>query len=156
MCFATVPSEAHEKENQMTHGPVDFVAIGFTGNKFKGEIMEALLELVENKVIRIIDLVIVLRDENGFVAARELQQLDEELIALFNPLQAEISGMITLEDIKLVGEELQDNSTAALMLFENVWAVKFKEAALRANGTLLVHGRIPPDVYEEALAVTVN
>lgn len=140
----------------MTHGPVDFVAIGFDGNRFKGEIMEALVELVEKEIIRIIDLIIVLKDENGFVAARELQQLDDELIALFDPLQVHISGMITLEDIELVGEELKNNSTAALMLFENIWAIKFKEAALRANGTLLVHGRIPPDVYEEALAVVVD
>ncbi len=140
----------------MTHGPVDFVAIGFDGNRFKGEIMEALVELVEKEIIRIIDLIIVLKDENGFVAARELQQLDDEMIALFDPLQVNISGMITLEDIELVGEELKNNSTAALMLFENIWAIKFKEAALRANGTLLVHGRIPPDVYEEALAVVVD
>lgn len=140
----------------MTHGPVDFVAIGFDGNQFKGEIMEALVELVEKEIIRIIDLIIVLKDENGFVAARELQQLDSELIAIFDPLQVHISGMITLEDIELVGEELKNNSTAALMLFENIWAIKFKEAALRANGTLLVHGRIPPDVYEEALAVVVD
>jgi hypothetical protein len=140
----------------MTHGPVDFVAIGFDGNQFKGEIMEALVELVEKEIIRIIDLIIVLKDENGFVAARELQQLDDDLIAMFDPLQVHISGMITLEDIEMVGEELQNNSTAALMLFENIWAVKFKEAALRANGTLLVHGRIPPDIYEEALAVVVD
>ena len=140
----------------MTHGPVDFVAIGFDGNHFKGEIMESLVELVEKEIIRIIDLIIVLKDVNGFVAARELQQLDEDLIAMFDPLQVHITGMITLEDIEMVGEELKNNSTAALMLFENIWAIKFKEAALRANGTLLVHGRIPPDVYEEALAVVID
>jgi hypothetical protein len=140
----------------MTHGPVDFVAIGFEGNQFKGEILAALVELVEKEIIRIIDLVIVLKDQNGFVAARELQQLDSEMIAVFDPLQVHVSGMITLEDIQLVGKELRNNTTAALMLFENIWAIKFKEAALRANGTLLVHGRIPPDIYEEALAVVVE
>ena len=107
----------------MTHGPVDFVAIGFDGNQFKGEMLEALIELVEKEIIRIIDLIIVLKDENGFVAARELQQLDDELMAIFDPLNVHISGMITLEDIELVGEELAPNSTAALMLFENIWAI---------------------------------
>jgi Family of unknown function (DUF6325) len=140
----------------VTRGPVDFVAIGFSGNQFNGEILTELIELVEKEIIRIIDLVIVLKDENGFVAARELQQLDEEIIAMFDPLEIHVSGMITLEDIELVGESLQDNNTAALMLFENLWPIKFREAALRANGTLLVHGRIPPEVYEEALSVVVE
>jgi hypothetical protein len=64
--------------------------------------------------------------------------------------------MITLEDIELVGQDLQDNSTAVLMLFENLCSIPFREAALRANGTLLLHGRIPPEVFEEALAVVVD
>jgi hypothetical protein len=139
-----------------THGPVDFVAIGFSGNQFHGEILTELIDLVEREIIRIIDLVIVLKDQNGFVAARELQQLDEEFIAVFDPLKIHVSGMITLEDIELVGKDLQNNNTAALMLFENLWSIPFREAALRANGTLLVHGRIPPEVYEEALAVVVD
>lgn len=140
----------------MTHGPVDFVAIGFSGNQFNGEILAELVALVEKEIVRIIDVVVVLKDQNGFVAARELQQLDADMIAVFDPLNVHISGMITLEDIELVGAELQPNSTAALMLFENLWSIPFREAALRANGTLLVHGRIPPEVFEEALAVVVD
>jgi uncharacterized membrane protein len=140
----------------MTYGPIDFVALGFSGNQFKGEILSALIELVENKIVRVIDLVIVIKDQDGTVIGRELKQLSPEVIGVFDPLKVHISGMITMEDIHLIGEELQNNSTAALMLFENLWAIKFKEAVLKANGTLLVQGRIPPEVIEEAMAVVVD
>jgi hypothetical protein len=136
----------------MTHGPIDFVALGFSGNQFKGEILPALIELVQNNIVRVIDLIIVIKDAEGEVVARELQQLNPEVIAVFDPLNVHISGMITMEDIELIGEELENNSTAALMLFENIWAIKFKEAVLNANGTLLVQGRIPPEIVEEAMA----
>jgi hypothetical protein len=136
----------------MTHGPIDYIVLSFSGNQFKGEIMESLLELVESNTIRIIDLMIVLKDEQGELIAVELQQHDPKIAAFFEPLDFEISGMITAEDVEVIGASLENNSTAALMLFENLWAIKFKEAVINANGTLVVQGRIPPEEIEMALA----
>lgn len=136
----------------MTHGPIDFIVLSFAGNQFKGEIMDSLLELVESNTIRIIDLMIVLKDEQGDLIAAELQQHNSEIVDLFEPLDFEISGMITAEDVEMIGANLENNSTAALMLFENLWAIKFKEAVINANGTLVVQGRIPPEEIEMALA----
>ena len=136
----------------MTHGPIDYIVLSFTGNKFKGEIMESLMELVESNTIRIIDLMIVLKDEQGDLIAVELQQHNSEIVNFFEPLEFEVSGMITAEDVETIGAGLENNSTAALMLFENLWAIKFKEAVINANGTLVVQGRIPPEEIEMALA----
>jgi hypothetical protein len=133
----------------MTYGPVDFIAIEFKGNQFKGEIMPALLELVNNDTIRVIDLVIVQKDADGNVKMQEMQQHDKAVLALFDPSKAEVTGMIQQEDLQMIGEKLENNCTAAVLLFENLWAIKFKQAVLNANGQLLMQERIPHEVVEE-------
>ena len=135
----------------MTYGPIDFIALEFKGNNFKGEIIPALVELIANKTIRVIDLVIVLKDEKGKVEVAELQQLTPDIIAVFDPLDKEVNGLIKEVDATMVGRNMENNSTAAVMLFENLWAVKFKEAVLNADGRLLMQERIPHEVVLEAL-----
>jgi hypothetical protein len=135
----------------MSYGPVDFIALEFKGNKFKGEIIPALIELVANKTIRIIDLVIVLKDAKGKVEIAEIQQLSPDVIAVFDPLAWETNEMIKDEDAHMVGSNMENNSTAAVMLFENLWAIKFKDAVQNASGRLLMQERIPGTVVDEAL-----
>jgi hypothetical protein len=137
----------------MTYGPIDFLALEFDNLKLKGEIMPALMELVENKVVRVIDLVVIQKDQAGKHEALELQQLAPEVIAIFDPLMVEISGIIQVEDVDAIAEQMENNTTAALLLFENLWAIKFKEALLRADGRLLAQERIPHEAVEEALAI---
>ncbi|MCB8984872.1 MAG: hypothetical protein H6659_13665 [Ardenticatenaceae bacterium] len=136
----------------MSHGPIDFIVLSFSGNKFKGEILDSLVELVESETIRIIDLLIVIKDEQGDLLAVEIEQHDPEISEFFAPLDFETNGMITAEDVEMIGANLENNSTAAMMLFENTWAVKFKEAVLNADGQLLVQGRIPSEDIDNALA----
>lgn len=135
----------------MTYGPIDFVAFEFKGNEFKGDILPALLELVEQKIVRVIDLVVVVKDADGEVEIRELKQLSPNLVAIFDPLGAEVNEMITEQDAHNVGQALENNSTAAVLLFENLWALKFKEAVLAANGRVIFQERIPHEVVLEAL-----
>jgi len=135
----------------MTYGPIDFLALEFKGNQFKGEILPELLELVQKKIVRVVDLIIVQKDEDGKHRALELQQLDTEVVRIFDPLEFEISGIIQVEDIENVAELMENNTTAALMLFENLWAIKFGEAAQRANGRMVMHERIPFEVVNELL-----
>jgi hypothetical protein len=136
----------------MTLGPIDFIALEFPGNRFKGEILPDLLELVESEVIRIFDLVIVTKDVDGTVHVRELQELDPGEMSIVDPFKAGVSQMITELDIQAIAEKLDNNSTAGLMLIENLWAKKTKDAMVEANGRLVMFERIPHDVVEEALA----
>lgn len=137
----------------MTYGPIDFLALEFKTDQLKGEILPELLELVKNKVVRVIDLVIIQKYEDGHHEAMEMQQLAPDLLALFDPLEIEISGIIQVEDIADVAEAMENGTNAALLLFENLWAVKFKDAVLRANGRLLAQDRIPHEVVEEAMEI---
>jgi len=135
----------------MTYGPVDFIVLEFKGNQFKGEIIPALLELVNHGIIRLIDLVIVQKDKQGKVSIQELQQADEATIKLFDPLKADITGMVKKEDLDMVGESLENNSTASVMLFENLWAIKFIQAVLNAQGRVVMQYRIPSEVVAETV-----
>jgi hypothetical protein len=137
----------------MTYGPVDFIALEFNTEKLKGEILPELLDLVEKKIVRIIDLVVIQKDQHGNHQALEMQQLDSELISLFDPLEVEITGIIQVEDIDAIAEDMEKNTVAAILLVENLWAIKFGEAVVRADGKLLMHERIPFEVVNETLEI---
>ena len=137
----------------MTYGPVDFLALDFKTDRLKGEILPELLLLVKNGIVRVIDLVVIQKYEDGHHEALEMQQLAPDILVLLDPLEIEISGLIQAEDIANLAEVMENGTNAALLLFENLWAVKFREAVLRADGKLLAHERIPFEVLEEALEI---
>jgi hypothetical protein len=136
----------------MALGPIDFLAIEFPRNKFNGEILTNLLELVQAGVIRIIDMVVIVKDPDGNVAVRELKELDPDTISVMDPLKVEVTSMITRDDVDTIAAQLENNSTAGLMLFENLWAVKTKQAMLDADARVVMFERIPHEVVEENLA----
>ena len=135
----------------MTLGPIDFLALEFPGNKFNGQILVNLLELVQAGTIRIIDLVVIVKDREGNVAVRELKELDADNIRILDPLKVEVTSMITRNDIDGFAAELANSSAAGLLLIENLWAVKTKQAMLDANARVLLFERIPHEVVEENL-----
>jgi hypothetical protein len=139
------------RDSAMTYGPIDYIVLEFENNKLKGEIIPAIVEQIENKTIKVIDLVIIQKDQDGNHAVVELQELDSETLAIYDPLQAEVTGLIQVEDIDAIAEKMGNGTTAAALLFENLWAIKFKEAVLRADGKLLEQVRLRHEDVEEAL-----
>jgi hypothetical protein len=137
----------------MTYGPVDFLALEFQNDQLKGEVMQELLDLVENKIVRVIDLVIIQKDQHGNHQALEMQQAAPELLSIFDPLEVDVSGLIQVEDIDDIAEKMERNTTAALLMVENLWAIRFGEAVVNANGRVLEHERIPFEVINETLEV---
>ena len=135
----------------MTYGPIDFIALELKTDRLTGEAMEALLELVEKEIVRIIDLIIILKDEDGNTEVLEIEELDPETLAIFDPLEVEVSGIIQVEDIELIAEAMENNTTAALLLYENLWAIKFGEAVTRSSGRMLMFDRIPFEGINETL-----
>jgi len=134
----------------MAIGPVEYIILGFPGNQFNGEIAPELGKLVENGTIRILDLVFIMKDADGEVSAVEFEDHDD--VALFNALEGEVGGLISTEDIEYAAADLEPNSSAALLVWEDVWATPFVEA-LRASGAVLLEGaRIPHDLIEAAEA----
>ena len=140
----------------MSVGPVEILVIKFPGNKFTGEVAPALAELVDTGLIRIFDILFAGKDEGGEVTVREIAELDDDTYAAFDPLIGEVSGLLTADDVRQLTNKLENNSSAALMLFENVWATRFRDAVVRANGELILNERVPRAVIEELMATRVE
>jgi hypothetical protein len=132
-------------------GPVEYVVLSFPGNQFKGEIVPALAELIENGTVRIIDLLFILKDPDGAVTWVELADVADNVPGL-EDITGTTMSLLNDEDAHLIAAELDDNSSAALLVWENAWASRFREAVLNANGQLIAHERIPADVVEAAIA----
>jgi uncharacterized membrane protein len=133
-------------------GPVEYMAVSFPGNKFTGEIVPALKELVDSGTVRIIDLAFVTKDADGNVVAIEVEELDSDAGKAFAALQAEIGDLVNADDLQAVGEVLKPNSSAAVLVWEDVWAAKLAKAIRDADGVLLDLERVPHEVVQAALA----
>lgn len=131
-------------------GPVDYMIVAFPGNKFKGEIAPALADLVEAGTIRIIDLAFVAKSAGGDIVAMELTDIDPEVRKGFENAGVEVNGLFNEEDLQAAGEELEPNSSAALLVWENVWAREVAQAMRDAGGELLDFDRLPHEVVQAA------
>ena len=134
----------------MAVGPVDVYIIGFPGNKFTGRIAPAIMELVENGTIRILDLLFVMKDENGVVTTLEASDLDEDGAA-FVAIDVAQPGALGPEDAEEVSDDLPAGSAALLVAFENLWAGRLVEALQAADAVVIDSIRIPVDVVQAAL-----
>jgi uncharacterized membrane protein len=131
-------------------GPVDYMLVGFPGNQFTGEIAPAISELVEAGTIRIIDIAFVGKDADGNAVAMELTELDPQVQEALEKAGVEVSGLFNEDDLMDAAEELEPNSSAALLVWENVWARKVAQAMRDAGGVPLAFERIPHEVVQAA------
>lgn len=127
-------------------GPVDYIIVGFKGNTFTGEILSALEKAKNDGTIAVLSLALVIRDAEGNVTSVEIT--DPELLEIMQDFDME-SGLISDEDVQEVGELLEDNSSAGLLIVEQLWAKGLKAAIVDNGGVLISDGRIHPDASRE-------
>ena len=140
----------------MSIGPVEYIAIAFPGNKFSGEIIPAIQELQDSGTIRVLDLVIISKDGDGNVTAVELSEASPEEQATLAALGVQSRNLLGQEDIEDIGAALDPNSTAGLMIWENVWASRFAQSLRDADGILVANGRIPAALIEDIMSESVS
>jgi len=124
------------------------LVVKFPGNQFTGELAPALQDLVETGLIRVIDLLFVLKDSDGAVMVYEQNGWGDEVAAIFEPLVQPDDELLSQDDAESIGILLEPNSSAAMLLFENTWAAQFAQALRNANGELIMNARIPAAVIE--------
>jgi hypothetical protein len=126
-------------------GPVDFMVVGFPGEKanFSGAMVDELKKLADGGTIRVLDLVLVTKAEDGTVAAAELREKDESEVGELRSLEADLALLLATEDVERVGADLEPGSTAAVLVWENTWAGPFASAIRHSGGELIAAGRIP-------------
>jgi uncharacterized membrane protein len=133
----------------MAIGPVEYVVIAFPGSEFTGEIAPALDALIRSGTIRLLDLVFIAKDTDGSVLAVEFDE--HESLTAYRELDGEVGGLIGSEDIEHAAADIEPGSSAALLVWEDVWATPLAEAIRRAGGVVLEGSRIPHDLIEPAL-----
>jgi hypothetical protein len=135
-------------------GPVELLIVKFPGSQFTGEIAPALKDLVESGTIRVIDILFVHKDQDGQVTVLEINDLDDDNFSRFDPVVEDLTGMLTADDARQLSSGLENNSAGAIMLFENTWATRFRDALVNANGELVLDEHIPRAVIDELVAAS--
>jgi hypothetical protein len=124
-------------------GPVDWIVVEFPGSAFNGEIAPALGDLVERDLIRVLDLLLLKKDADGAVEAFELSDLDDSEVGALRGYEAELAMLLSEDDVTAVAAAIEPGSSAAVLVWENTWAVPFATAVRHSGGQLVASGRIP-------------
>jgi Family of unknown function (DUF6325) len=132
-------------------GPVDYLVVEFPGNKMTGEGLPLLVDLVDRGIIRIIDLVFVQKKLDGSVAGIALADLDKDGKLDLAVFEGASSGLLGPDDLEEAGTALQPGSSAALLVYENLWAAPLAVALRRGGAQLVASGRIPVQALLAAL-----
>ena len=124
-------------------GPVDYIVVEFPAgaSNFTGEMAEELLALVDSGTIRVIDVLILTKNEEGTVDAMELSDIEQ--LGPLQRVEAQLAELLAEEDVEHLAAALDPGSTAGVLIWENLWATPFASAARRSGGQLIANGRIP-------------
>jgi hypothetical protein len=130
-------------ENVDELGPVDWIVVEFPGSKFNGEIAPVLQDLVERGLIRVLDLMMLRKGDDGELEIFELSDLDEGELGGLRAEERDLAMVLSEQDVLDIAETVETGSTAAVLVWENLWAAPFGSAVRHAGGQLVASGRIP-------------
>ena len=124
-------------------GPVDYLVIEFPKDTkhFSGEMAAELTALADTELIRVLDILILDKDDNGDIKAFELDDLEE--LDELRTLETQIAEILAAEDVEHLAAAMEPGSTGAVLIWENTWAAPFASAVRRSGGQLVANGRIP-------------
>jgi hypothetical protein len=124
-------------------GPVDYIVVEFPAgaSNFTGEMAKALLALVDSGTIRVIDILILTKNEDGTVDAKEFSDVEE--LGPLQAVEAQLAELLAADDVVNLAAAMDPGSTAGVLIWENLWAAPFASAARRSGGQLIATGRIP-------------
>ena len=139
-----ITTEAAAQERDLDSlGPVDYIVVEFPAgaSNFTGEMAEELLALVDSGTIRVIDVLILTKNEDGSVDVTELSDIDQ--LGELQTIEAELAELLAADDVAHLAAAMEPGSTAGVLIWENLWAAPFASAARRSGGQLIANGRIP-------------
>jgi hypothetical protein len=124
--------------------PIEYLVIAFPDGNISDEIAPELADLVEKRVIRILDIVFLTKETSGDVSVLEFDELGN--LVGFAEIDGESGGLIGPDDLDFVASELDPGSAAIVLLVEDLWAAPLARALDRSGGVLLEGARIPQDL----------
>ncbi len=135
-------------------GPVDYLIVEFPGDRLTGEAFPMLIDLVNQGIIRIIDLAFLRKDADGSVLSLSIVDLEAMNMLEFALFEGASTGLLTEEELAEAASALEPGSAAGVLIYENLWAAPFTAALRRAGGVPVAGGRIPIHELIEALDAT--
>jgi hypothetical protein len=129
--------------------PLEYALIKFEDAKPTGKIVPELLDLAARGIVRFVDIVFILKEEDGNTRTVELNDLDPESYEMFVPLGEHVSSLFTNDDLEIAANKLPKNSAAMLILWENLWVINLRKAILDAGGEVVERAQIAPEVVEQ-------
>jgi hypothetical protein len=132
-------------------GPVDYLVVEFPGSRMTGEGLPILVDLVEQGLIRVLDLTFVKKEGDGSVVGIQIADLDSDGELDLAVFEGASSGLLDEEDLTSAGSVLEAGSSAGILVYENLWAAPFAAALRRGGGQLVASGRIPADALVSAV-----
>ncbi len=139
-----------QKESEKVMGPVDFLVVLFPENKLTGAVAPEIRKLEDSGIVRVIDLLIIRKDDDGNIESFEVSEIGGEAEEAYQAFAPKTKGWLSMDDAEAIGEDMPNGSVAAALLFENLWAIGVKKAMLDSGGELIAQGRIPPELIEQA------
>jgi hypothetical protein len=131
-------------------GPVEFLLLGFEGNRFNGAIAPALADLVSDGLVRLLDVAVVMKDADGETLILEMGELPQDVAEAVRAIAGEDRGLLSEADLRDVAHGLEPETTVAALLVEHLWASRFAMSVRAAGGELLMAERIPGDLVDQA------
>lgn len=137
-------------------GPVDVLMLRFPGNRFNGQIMPALADLIDRDLIRVLDLMLVYQDEDETVTTLEIAKLAPDLEEYVEIVEQIPGGYLDAADAMEVLPDLEPNSSLALLAVENLWAIPFIDAVRASQGEVIDQVRVPATVVAEVRRIAME
>jgi hypothetical protein len=122
-------------------GPVDFLVVELRDGELTGQLAPTVVELVRRDLVRVLDLVVVHKGLDGTVATREVADPEAGELVGFRGLDLGVRLVLTANDVANVAASLEPGTSAAVLVWENRWAVPFARAVRDAGGQLVATGR---------------
>ena len=133
-------------------GPIDYLVVEWPAGKDpSGEGLPHLVDLVDNGIIRILDLAFMRKEEDGTVISMELTDFDLDGNPDLAVFEGASSGLIGEDDRNDAADVLQPGASAALLIYENTWAAPFATQLRKDGAQLVAAGRIPVNAIISAL-----
>lgn len=137
-------------------GPVDYLVVEFPAGQsnFDGSMAKELASLVDRGLIRVLDLLVIRKDDDGSIEGVEIDDLDE--VDELRGLETQVAEILAEEDVVNLAAAMENGSTAGVLVWENTWAAPFAAAARRAGGQLIATGRIPIQAIAASMEAEMN
>jgi len=156
-------------------GPLQLLVIGFDEDTYAKEIMVEIKDLRKHKIIRLFDLLYIIKHADGTFASKEVDDLQDEEQREFGTLIKGLMGLATKDvkhmdaeevasslgsesdefgvsesEVQGLADQLPDGSSAIFVIFEHLWARSLKASMLRAGGYVRAQGFLDPATLQTA------